>query len=359
MDKIKNTYLNNRTQFIVFLIVSSFLIIQPIVREAGSTVVKNNEELNQVDLESFTSFVSIPNGASAATIAVLMKDAALIDNALTFELYIRNEGYADRLRAGNYEIDSGLSYEAIVNILLIGPPLKTFELTITEGLWLSEIIESISIQTGYDEVSLINTLTSGGVTSLYISEDEYSSINNWEGLLFPDTYKFSVDVDGTEIFQTMSDQLEFVMLNIKNSKKVPDWIENEYFIFVIASLVETEAYLDEDRPLVASVIKNRIDEGMPLQIDSTILYSLGERKNQVLLKDLQVESPYNTYKYDGLPPTPISNFGKASLEAVFDDLNTTFIYYLLTNKNGDMTFTNDYNEFLNLKNKAKEEGVIP
>ena len=359
MNKYLEPILKTRTAVSVFLVIFLTISIQSLVRSTAETI-SINVDSNDVEIEEvFTAFVSIPNGASAATISNILKNASLIDSAITFEIYIRNEGYADRLRAGNYEIESGLSYESLVNVLLIGPPLKTYEITIVEGLWLKEIIESISIQTGYDYVSLVNTLTSGSVTSPYLESNEYSKLNNWEGLLFPDTYKFSVDADGTEILQTLANQLELVMLSIKNSRNVPDWTTSDYEIFIVASLVETEALLDEDRPLVSSVIRNRIEDGMPLQIDATVLYSLGERKTQVLLKDLQVDSEYNTYKYNGLPPTPISNFGKASLEAVFENLETSFIYYLLTNKNGDMTFTDDYNEFLDLKSKAKDEGVIP
>ncbi len=359
MNKYLEPLIKSRTAVSVLLATILTISLQSVVRSTAETISVNIDSSGEEIGETFSAFVSIPNGASAATIANILKNASLVDSAIAFEIYIRNEGYSDRLRAGNYEIESGLNYESLVNILLIGPPLKTYEITIVEGLWLKEIIESISIQTGYDYTSLVNTLTSGSVTSPYLESNQYSELNNWEGLLFPENYKFSVDADGTEIFQTLANQLELVMLNIKNSRNVPNWISTEYEIFIVASLVETEALLDEDRPLVSSVIRNRIEDGMPLQIDATVLYSLGERKTQVLLKDLQVDSEYNTYKYNGLPPTPISNFGRSSLEAVFDNLETSFIYYLLTNKNGDMTFTDDYNEFLDLKSKAKDEGVIP
>ena len=98
---------------------------------------------------------------------------------------------------------------------------------------------------------------------------------------------------------------------------------------------------------------------MKLQIDATVLYSLQKRKSQVLLIDLQIDSPYNTYKYTSLPPTPISGFGQKSMEAIFNTPDNSFIYYLLTDTNGKMTFTDNYEEFINLKNKAKDEGVIP
>ena len=351
--------MKNRYIFSLFFVVIFIFNIQSLIRDKAPSFVTQQNNNIENEIQTYTSYVNIPNGASAATISAILKNAALIDNSYAFEIYIRNEGYGDRLRAGSYEIESNLSYETIVNILLIGPPLKTYEITTTEGLWLTEIIESISVQTGYDYSSLINTLTSGSVVSKFLTEDMYNDLNNWEGLLFPDTYKFAVEADGTEIFQTMVNQLELVILDINNIKSLPGWIKSEYELLIVASLVETEAKLDEDRALVSSVIRNRLELGMPLQIDSTVIYSLGERKGQVLLKDLQVDSPYNTYKYTALPPTPISSFGRASLLSVYENLNTNFIYYLLTDKSGDMTFTKSYEEFLQLKNKAKEEGIIP
>ena len=157
----------------------------------------------------------------------------------------------------------------------------------------------------------------------------------------------------------MVTELENVVERIFQDTELPYWIDNYNQLFVIASLVEAESKLDEDRPLVASVIKNRLYDDMLLQIDATVLYALQKRKSQVLLVDLQVDSSYNTYKYTGLPPTPISGFGERSLLATIDAPESDFIYYLLTDKNGKMSFTNDYSDFINMKNKAKEEGVIP
>ena len=218
MNKYLERIIKSRSAVSVFIVIFLMISIQSLVRSTAETISVNMDPNEEVVEETFTAFVSIPNGASAATISNILKSASLVDSAITFEIYIRNEGYADRLRAGNYEIESGLSYESLVNVLLIGPPLKTYEITIVEGLWLKEIIESISIQTGYDYISLVNTLTSGSVTSPYLDINEYSKLANWEGLLFPETYRFSVDADGAEIFQTLANQLELVMLSIKNSK---------------------------------------------------------------------------------------------------------------------------------------------
>ena len=329
-----------------------------------STLLGNNLQLSTLDNEINDKeykivSVNIPQGSSASQISSILDSTGVITSSITFELYLRNENLTDKLRPGTYEIPNNLSYEDLTSILLKGPPLKTYNITIPEGLWLDETLETISAQTGYDVIELENSLTSGRVTTVFLPEAEYKILQNWEGLLFPNTYQIDIDANGEEILQILSNELEIRYFNLLDDYDLPSWINSPNEFFTIASLIEAEAKLDEDRPLVSSVIKNRLEENMLLQIDATVLYSLQKRKSQVLLVDLQIDSPYNTYKYTSLPPTPISGFGEKSMEAIFNTPENSFIYYLLTDTNGKMTFTDNYEEFINLKNKAKEEGVIP
>ena len=312
----------------------------------------NNEEVRVV-------FVSIPQGSSATDITAILDNKGIISSSLAYEIYLRNENMADKLRAGDYEIANNLDFDELTSILLKGPPLKTYNITIPEGLWITETLQSISSQTGFDVESLTNSLVSGVVDSKYVYLGDYKELQNWEGLIYPNTYEINVDANGEEILQLLVTELESVVAKIFSEEELPSWIDNYNQLFTIASLVEAESKLEEDRPLVASVIKNRLYDDMLLQIDATILYALQKRKSQVLLVDLQVDSSYNTYKYTGLPPTPISGFGERSILATINAPESDFIYYLLTDKNGKMSFTNDYSDFINMKNKAKEEGVIP
>ena len=243
--------------------------------------------------------------------------------------------------------------------MLKGPPLKTYTITIPEGLWISETLESISSQTGYDSDLLANSLISGNVNSKYVYLGDFTKLQHWEGLLYPNTYQIALDASGEDILQILVNELETVVDTLLSEYQLPSWLKSTNELFTVASLVEAESKLQEDRPLVSSVIKNRLYDDMLLQIDAMVLYALQERKSQVLLVDLQVDSIYNSYKYTGLPPTPISGFGERSIMAVLETPETDFIYYLLTDKNGKMSFTNDYSDFINMKNKAKEEGVIP
>ena len=347
---------------VILQIILSFIFVILIFNL--STFLGNNLQLKTLDNELEDKeykiiSVNIPQGSSASQISSILDSTGVITSSITFELYLRNENLTDKLRPGTYDIPNNLSYEDLTSILLKGPPLKTYNITIPEGLWLSETLETISAQTGYDVIELENSLTSGRVTSVFLPEADYKTLQNWEGLLFPNTYQIDIDANGEEILQILSNELEIRYFNLLDNYDLPSWINSPNEFFTIASLLEAEAKLDEDRPLVSSVIKNRLDENMLLQIDATVLYSLQKRKSQVLLIDLQIDSPYNTYKYTSLPPTPISGFGEKSMEAIFNTPENTFIYYLLTDINGKMTFTNNYEEFINLKNKAKDEGVIP
>ena len=342
--------------FTIFAVVITMFLASNIATSINKTtdLITNNDEIDE-----FIAIVNIPQGSSAAEIASILASEGIISSSLAYELYLRNENLSDKLRAGEYEISNKLEFEEISSILLKGPPLKTYTITIPEGLWITETLESISSQTGYDTDLLTNSLISGNVKSKYVYLDDYTNLQHWEGLLYPNTYQIALDASGEDILQILVNELESVVDSLLNEYQLPSWLKTTNELFTVASLVEAESKLQEDRPLVSSVIKNRLYDDMLLQIDAMVLYALQERKSQVLLVDLQVDSIYNSYKYTGLPPTPISGFGERSIMAVLETPETDFIYYLLTNKNGKMSFTNDYSDFINMKNKAKEEGVIP
>ncbi len=301
----------------------------------------------------------IPQGSSATDITAILDNKGVISSSLAYEIYLRNENKSDKLRAGDYQIPNNLEFDEITSVLLKGPPLNTYNITIPEGLWISETLESISSQTGFEIESLKNSLLSGLVQSKYIYLGDYKKLQHWEGLIYPNTYEINVEANGEEILQLLVSELENVVDRIFIDNELPYWIDSYNQLFIIASLVEAESKLEVDRPLVASVIKNRLDDEMLLQIDATVLYAHQKRKSQVLLVDLQIDSNYNTYKYSGLPPTPISGFGERSILATINAPESDYIYYLLTEKDGKMSFTDNYSDFINMKNKAKEEGVIP
>ena len=356
---MNNFYIKNRVYVQLLVTVISIYTVYNIVSNSADSIESNdvNNTISEANIEIIT--VNIPQGSAAAEISSILDATGVITSKLAFELYLRNENLTDKLRAGTYELPNNLTFEDLTALLLKGPPLKTYTITIPEGLWITETLETLSAQTGYDVVQLENSLTSGQVISKHLTSQQSQILQNWEGLLFPNTYQIDIEANGEDILQILINELEARYDTLLSTNLLPEWINNPNEFFTIASLIEAEAKLEEDRPLVSSVIKNRLKEDMLLQIDAAVLYALQKRKSQVLLIDLQIDSPYNIYKYTGLPPTPISGFGERAMQAIFDTPENDFIYYLLTDVTGKMTFTNNYEEFINLKNKAKEEGDIP
>ena len=353
-------YYKNRSFFYVGFTLLSVSLSLMFASNAASSIEKSIDAVNsELANELKIVYISIPQGSSASDITAILDNKGVISSSLAYEIYLRNENMSDKLRAGDYEIPNNLEFDEITAVLLKGPPLKTYNITIPEGLWISETLESISSQTGFDIVSLENSLVSGLVESKYIYLGDYKKLQHWEGLIYPNTYEINVEANGEEILQLLVSELENVVDRIFTGNSLPYWIESYNQLFIIASLVEAESKLEADRPLVASVIKNRLYDEMLLQIDATVLYAHQKRKSRVLLVDLQIDSSYNTYKYSGLPPTPISGFGERSILATINAPESDFIYYLLTEKDGKMSFTDNYTDFINMKNKAKEDGVIP
>ena len=143
----------------------------------------------------------------------------------------------------------------------------------------------------------------------------------------------------------MLDKFQSVMKEVESETGVTVPTDEIDEVVTKASLIEKEARTEKDRPLISSVIDNRIEKNMPLQIDATVIYALGKHVDKVLYKHLEVESPYNTYKNKGLPVGPIANPGKPSLIAALEPAKTDYIYYLLNPKTGEHYFTNSYSEF--------------
>ncbi len=298
--------------------------------------------------------LEVTKGSSARQIGEQLARAGVIDSSLSFELAVRTGGVGDRLQAGNYSFTTGMTAGEALDVLLAGPESDAYRVTIHEGLRVSEILDRLAEQTPYTReqfaealVDVSSSLGFGG-----------SSFQGWEGGLFPDTYEFTGDATPREILQRLASTMEDRVASV-------DWSPLEEMGYgvrdgvIIASMIEAEAKLDVDRPLIASVIVNRLAIGMPLQIDATVLYAMGERGIGLTAEDLDTDSPYNTYRNLGLPPTPIDAPGLASLAAAADPAITEYLYYVLTSSDGGHSFAATYEEFQAFKAQAKRDGVLP
>ncbi len=295
--------------------------------------------------------VVVPEGMGAGGVADLLAEKGVIGNTFAFKLRARFDDRASQIRPGTYEFRPGTSADAILAALSAAPDeAPTFRVTIPEGLQVGETLQRIADAEGspFSRRELTRALRRVALPA-WVPGDLPPDANRFEGLLFPSTYEFLRDAEAEEVLARLVQQTEEVMAEVE----APPGVE-PYQILTMASLIEREARLREEQPKIASVIYNRLDEGIALQIDATVLYALGEQKDRVLLEDLEVESPWNTYRQPGLPPTPISGAGKAAIEAAADPAETDFLYYVVVNpETGKHAFSETYDEFLVNKRKAQ------
>lgn len=293
--------------------------------------------------------VVIPDGSSVNDIAQILVSRKIIGNTWAFKFYVFTSGHTEHLMPGRYVFRQNSSYLKVIQELVKGPKKVTYNITIPEGFTLKQIGERLS-KIGGLSFKEFNVLAHD--LKLYKYKFlKYNKAGSLEGYLFPETYKMDAETQTAQAINMMLAQFEKEYKAIK--KKAPLNL-NVHQIVTVASLVEREAKLKKERTLIAAVIYNRLKKKMKLEIDATIQYALDKRKGKLTLKDLKLESPYNTYKYAGLPPSPIGNPGKEALKAAFNPAEVKYLYYVLIDeKSGKHFFTDNYKEFVKVKRKAK------
>jgi UPF0755 protein len=306
--------------------------------------------------------VEIPSGSTARRIAEILVETGVIADGGDFETELRRQGAAARLQAGSYDMVTGAPLAGLISQLVIGPPaIETFRLIVIEGLRVELMLEALSEQTGFAVEGFESALLSGAVTSIYLPRqvpDGLEPVAAWEGLLAPDTYEFTVKATPEVILQRLADTLAARVARLDWSAVVEVGL-TPYDGLIIASLIEKEVKLDEERPLVSSVIHNRLAIGQRLQIDATIVYALGGTPERLLLRDLEIDSPYNTYLIAGLPPTPISGVRLLSLEAAASPTESDFLYFVVVTASGQHGFSATLEEHNQKVQQARDEGVLP
>lgn len=298
--------------------------------------------------------ITVPQGASGVAIANLLEKAGVISDARYFRLFLRLEGGA-AFKPGDYLLRKNDSFESITNTLEKGPVVVYQRVTVQEGLVLSQILDRLATLPNRSRDEFARLIESGQVRSNF----QPQNVTLLEGFLFPETYQFETKEDELAVLNRLIAQFDSVAAQLDIENKASARNLTPYEAFIVASLIERETRFDEERPRIARVIYNRLKQGMPLQIDATVIYALGESgtKTRVLLKDLEVDSPYNTYKIRGLPPTPISNFGRASLEAALNPADGPELFYVVTEKDGRHSFATTGAEHQANIRKAERNGV--
>ena len=292
--------------------------------------------------------VVIEPGSTASDIGVLLEEKGLIRSAKAFYYYSKFKKLGSSYQAGSYAISKSMSIEEIAERITSGE-ITTISFTIPEGLTEYDIAKKLAEIGLVDYDSFVDLLEDGGYRKEYSFLKKAQKGKHYlEGYLFPNTYRIPTGADQEIILETMLDGYSSVFTDEYREKaKKLGMTENE--IIVMASIIEREGYLDEDRPKIASVIYNRIAIDMPLQMDSTVSYAMnpeGDKKMQLTYADTEFESKYNTYTHLGLPPGPICCPGKASIDAALNPADTDYLYFVLSDKlDGSSVFSTNDEDF--------------
>ncbi len=309
-----------------------------------------------INLSDKAAFV-IVSGESAHQIAVDLKEDGLIDSVWLFEAFVRFVKRDNRLQAGSYEISRGEGISSLFMTLRYGLQTTDVEVTIPEGYTLLQVGILVNTKLGISDVDWHKATgdESPFEGTMPLLKDKPDTVD-LEGYLFPDTYRFAHDATAEDVvrkmLETMAlrlDELEIVFSD-KGCEGNCWWLQNTHELLTLASIIEREVMTNADRGEVADIFIKRLEVGMPLQADSTINYVSGKKTPGVSADDLQIDSPYNTYKYAGLPPGPISNPGIASIIAA-NNPQTNDYWYFLTTPQGEVMYAKTYEE--QVANKTK------
>jgi len=293
--------------------------------------------------------IEVVKGDTLSSVAEKLEQAGVIPSAFMFKMEARVGGYGTEIKTGEYTFARGAESEMILEKLTAGDAAPTLAVTIPEGLSLEETAQEVAGQSG---VSAAEFEEAARRTDYGYGFLEDPAIKTTEGFLFPKQYEFEKGAKAPQMVTRMLEQylMETQTLDISSAKERLNM--SEYELVIVASLIEKEAARSEERPLVASVIYNRIRKDMPLQIDASVHYALDKQGEELSLADLKVNSPYNTYENTGLPPGPICSPSRDSLEAAMNPAETDYLYYVLKANGDEHVFTSNYKAFLEAKARA-------
>jgi UPF0755 protein len=293
--------------------------------------------------------VEVVKGDTLSDVADKLEAAGVIKSAFAFKLQARYEGYGTEIQTGRYTFERGQDTDVIFHKLAAGKPVPTIAVTVPEGLTLDETAQTVAKESGVPAPRFEQAARKTDYDYAFL---EHPGIRTTEGYLYPAKYDFEKDVTARQIVDRLLGQylVETQDLDIAGARDRLGLTEHQ--LVTVASLIEKEAASPQEKPLVASVIYNRLDQDMPLQIDATIQYALERPKENLSLGDLKVHSPYNTYENKGLPPGPICSPSRESLEAALDPEHTNYLYYVLNADGQSHFFTSDYRDFLRAKANA-------
>ena len=301
------------------------------------------ENLSARDESATERFFVVERGASLTAVAQGLEAAELIRSARAFGWLARWQGQAEGLRAGEYRFSAALPAGEILDLLVAGQ-VVTYEVVVPEGFTMAQIgarlaaldlVEEEEFAAAARDPELIASLGFGS--------------ESLEGYLYPETYRLSRGLTAAAVARVLVGHFERAWNALEPAASVPEL--DQHSAVILASIVEKETGIPEERPLIASVFANRLARGMRLESDPTVIYGIQDFDGNLRRRDLDdPDNPYNTYRHLGLPPGPISNPGRAALRAVLAPAESDYLYFVSKN-DGSHAFSRTYREHVNAVNR--------
>ena len=293
-------------------------------------------------------YFTVRPGMSVREIGKELHERGIIDSETKFWWMAKLNGFENKVKSGTFALHTGMSPRDALETLVYGNTV-TIRFTIPEGFSVCDIARRL------EEEGLVKAddfMKRAETYRPYPYVEEHEDVRYAvEGFLFPDTYEINGEINEARIMEMMAENFDRRLTrDMRERAKGMDL--SIYELVTLASLVEKEAYHEEDRPIIAQIFLKRLRLGMPLQADPTVQYLLDAPKEDLLYKDTEIASPYNTYQNVGLPPGPIASPGTASLDAVLHPADTNYLYFV-ADRNGNNYYATNYADHLALTDKVR------
>ncbi len=269
---------------------------------------------------------TVESGESIRTVSERLKTEEIIRNRFWFLVFVKLDGTARGVQAGEFLIPKGMNYSRLMDIL---SNAKSEEISVT-------------IPEGYTVAQMGDVLAE----SFSFSKEEWHALTqNKEGHLFPSTYRFLPNASAELVVARLESEMNRRIALLEPDYSKLEHVQNEQELLIVASIIEREVRKPEEMSAVADIIYKRLALGMPLQMDSTVNYITGNKTPSITFKDREIDSPYNTYKYAGLPPGPITNPGENAIRAALNPKKNDY-YYFLTSPDGTVYYGKTFEEHI-------------
>jgi len=278
-------------------------------------------EIRLLSADSTPVKIEVVAGSSLSRVAMELSKAGYLSSPMLFKLWARLQGVANRIQTGEYELSAGITPAQLLDKIVRGDSVQ-YRITLVEGWTFQQALEAL-----WNAENIRSSLNNSSPTE--IAQRMNLDYENPEGLLYPDTYFYTKGTLDIELLLRANERLDTVLSQAWDSRLGALPYANSYEALTMASIIEKESASNSERALIAGVFVARLDLGMRLQSDPTTIYGMGDRyAGNIRRADLLEETPYNTYRIDGMPPTPIALSGKESILAALNPSASDYLYFV-------------------------------